>query len=72
MDDLPAQPVVSVSSPKLSLELVQVLACPLDHSDLGYDEVNNRLTCTKCQTIFPIVNGIPNMLVQENSVSEPK
>jgi hypothetical protein len=48
---------------KIPPELLQVLACPLTKEPLKYDEVNNELISEKAGLAFPIVDGIPVMLV---------
>ncbi len=49
---------------KLPPELLQVLACPLTKTPLEYDELNNELISEKAGLAFPIVDGIPVMLVE--------
>lgn len=39
-----------------------VLVCPHDHASLDYNESESTLACSKCHRIFPIVDGVPNML----------
>jgi uncharacterized protein YbaR (Trm112 family) len=46
----------------LSAELLAVLVCPLDHGELVHSPGNQTLACKKCAHVFPIENGIPNML----------
>ncbi len=46
----------------LSPELLSVLVCPHDHGSLSYSEKEKKLSCKKCARIFPIENGVPNML----------
>lgn len=49
---------------------MEVLCCPLCRGDLtlvarqqnGEEIVAGELTCTKCQTVYPIEDGIPNLL----------
>jgi len=40
--------------------LTEHLVCPVDHHDLRLEE--NRLVCTECGRVYPIEDGIPNML----------
>jgi len=42
-------------------KLLEILACPLCKSDL--DLKSEKLICTKCGQEYPIVDGIPVMLV---------
>jgi len=44
-------------------ELLALLVCPVDHADLELKE--STLICTRCARVYPIVDGIPNMVVDE-------
>lgn len=44
-------------------ELLSLLVCPVDHEELELKE--STLVCTKCARVYPIVDGIPNMVVDE-------
>lgn len=54
-------------------KLTEVLACPLCKGDLelevteeqGEEIVDGSLTCPACQQVYPISEGIPNMLPPE-------
>ncbi|MCI4331188.1 MAG: methytransferase partner Trm112 [Thermoplasmata archaeon] len=51
-------------------DLMEVLCCPLCRGDLvlaakdlqGEEILSGELTCSKCQTVYPIQDGIPNLL----------
>jgi len=51
-------------------DLMDILCCPLDKHDLDLDaEAENddevlegRLVCTECEEVYPIEDGIPNLL----------
>jgi len=51
-------------------DLVEILRCPVDKSELELevdtredDEViAGRLVCTECGEVYPIEDGIPNLL----------
>jgi uncharacterized protein YbaR (Trm112 family) len=43
--------------------LLALLVCPIDHGELIL--VGTTLRCAACGRSFPIENGIPNMLVEE-------
>lgn len=52
-------------------DLVDILACPLDKSELRLDVTEEQedgevlvgtLTCTRCDEAYPIADGIPNLL----------
>ncbi|MCC6673958.1 MAG: Trm112 family protein [Thermomicrobiales bacterium] len=44
-------------------ELLAMLVCPIDHGQLELKD--STLVCTTCGRVFPIVEGIPNMVVEE-------
>jgi uncharacterized protein YbaR (Trm112 family) len=46
-------------------ELRELLVCPVDHGDLVDDEEAERLVCRVCGRRYPVVDGIPVMLVEE-------
>ena len=47
-------------------ELLQMLVCPKSRSGpLKYDAATDRLICEECRIAFPVVDGIPNMLLEE-------
>ncbi len=45
--------------------LLNILVCPLTKSNLIYDKKNNELISKQAKLAFPIINGIPIMLVKE-------
>lgn len=60
---------------QISSQLMQLLACPAPHHaplKLGNtDSGEQTLTCTECGRIFPVVNGIPVLLLDEATEAEP-
>jgi uncharacterized protein YbaR (Trm112 family) len=44
-------------------ELLALLVCPVDHGELELKD--STLVCTECARVYPIVDGIPNMVVDE-------
>ncbi len=44
-------------------DLLALLVCPVDHGELELQD--SVLVCTKCARRYPIVDGIPNMVVDE-------
>jgi len=44
--------------------LAEALVCPLDHSDLAI--AGNSLICMKCGQVYEIIDGVPNMLVEDD------
>ncbi len=49
--------------PVIDSDLLALLVCPVDHGEL--DLRDSQLICTKCTRTYPIVDGIPNMVVDE-------
>ena len=43
-------------------ELLELLVCPVDHAEL--EIAGDALRCTQCGRLFPVQDGIPNMLVE--------
>ena len=48
----------------VSPELLELLVCPVDKQDLRLEGSN--LICTACGRTYPIEDGIPNMLVEDD------
>ncbi len=47
-------------------ELFAQLRCPDEHhAELAYDAAAQTLTCTECQRVFPIEDGVPVLLLEE-------
>ncbi|KYH26813.1 Trm112p-like protein [Halalkalicoccus paucihalophilus] len=50
--------------------LMEIVCCPIDKADLeldveerdGEEIVSGTLTCTECGEVYPIEDGIPNLL----------
>ena len=55
----------------LSKELLDILCCPRCHADLVYDDGKQTLTCTQCKHVFEIKDGIPIMIIEEDSPRTP-
>jgi uncharacterized protein len=51
-------------------ELLEILCCPVCHGDLaltvkrqeGREIIDGTLGCSKCKEIYPIEDGIPDLL----------
>lgn len=50
----------------LSAVLWEVLACPIDQSPVEPDEASGCIRCTSCGREYPITDGIPVMLPNED------
>ncbi len=48
----------------LSTDLLEILVCPVDKADLRLEADN--LVCTSCGRTYPIEDGIPNMLADDD------
>lgn len=46
-------------------ELLEILACPKCKSPIELDEEKNILICQLCRVYYPIIDGIPVMLIEE-------
>ena len=51
--------------PAISPELLEILVCPVDKEELRLED--QRLVCTVCGRVYPIEDGIPNMLVEDDA-----
>jgi uncharacterized protein YbaR (Trm112 family) len=49
-------------------QLLGILACPdTHHAPLRFDAKAETLTCTECGRVFPIVDGLPDLLLDDAS-----
>jgi len=48
----------------ISQELLEILACPKCHAKLELKDLNH-LRCPQDKVLYPIVDGIPVLLVEE-------
>ena len=48
----------------ISESLLALLVCPIDKGRLDLD--SSSLVCTVCGRAYPVEDGIPNMLVEDN------
>jgi len=51
----------------LNAELRALLVCPVDHQPLRDDDA--ALICTACARRYPIIEGIPMMVVEDTEPS---
>ncbi len=49
----------------ISPDLLEILVCPVDKADLRLE--GQRLICTACGRVYPIEDGIPIMLVEDDA-----
>ncbi|MBW1972657.1 MAG: Trm112 family protein [Deltaproteobacteria bacterium] len=46
-------------------ELLEILACPKCKGDLVLTEKEDGFICYKCKLVYPIIDDIPVMLIDE-------
>jgi len=44
---------------------LKILVCPACHGELNEDEAASKLRCTRCGLAYPVLDGIPIMLIEE-------
>ncbi|HEX9828936.1 MAG TPA: Trm112 family protein [Bacteroidota bacterium] len=49
----------------LKQELLDLLCCPKCKGDLAYAPEKETLTCKQCGAVYPVRDGIPIMLPEE-------
>ena len=49
----------------LEKELKEILVCPKCKGDLDFREPQDQIVCAACRLVYPIVDDIPVMLVEE-------
>ncbi len=49
----------------ISTDLLAVLVCPVDKAELRLEA--DELVCMSCGRRYPIVDGVPNMLVDDQN-----
>ena len=54
----------------ISQELLEILACPKCHTRIQFTEPD-RLYCANCKVRYPVIDGIPVMLIEE-AIPEPE
>jgi hypothetical protein len=52
----------------ISQELLEILACPKCHTKVQLRD--DKLRCPSCKVLYPIVDGIPVMLIEEGKPEE--
>jgi uncharacterized protein YbaR (Trm112 family) len=51
-------------------ELLKILVCPLCKASLNLTESGQGLKCTQCRRVYPILDDIPVMLINEAKVED--
>jgi len=70
---------VAVPRSGMDEDLMDILCCPLDKHELeltveereGEEIVAGELTCTECGEVYPIEDGIPNLLPPDMRENAP-
>lgn len=55
----------------LDPRLLEILCCPACHGALRTLEADAGVSCQDCRRVYPMVDGILNMLVEEAKVPAP-
>ncbi|MBM5782889.1 MAG: Trm112 family protein [Pelagibacterales bacterium] len=50
---------------EINKNLLEILACPLCKGNLEYNKKENELICFESKLAFKVVDGIPQMLIDE-------
>ncbi len=48
----------------INKKLLEILVCPVTKGKLEYDRENQQLISRAAKLVYPIVDGIPHMLVE--------
>lgn len=56
----------------IGTSFLELLACPACDDRPPLRQEGDRLVCTKCGRRYPVVDGIPHLLVEEAEPSEPE
>lgn len=46
-------------------EILDILACPKCKDEIIYDKKRDVIICKKCRLIYPIINDMPDMIIQD-------
>ncbi|MBN2434909.1 MAG: Trm112 family protein [Spirochaetes bacterium] len=46
-------------------KLLNILACPACKGDVEYDAKAQSIRCLECALVYPVVDGIPVMLIDK-------
>ena len=49
----------------LSMQLLDILVCPVCHGRLDYQPSQNRLVCPACNVCYPVTDDVPVLLTDE-------
>ena len=49
----------------LDKDLIKILVCPITKSKLIYDKTNEELISKEAGLVFPIINGVPILTIDD-------
>jgi hypothetical protein len=49
----------------ISRELIEIVACPKCKGTVKLKDDESGFVCAACKLLYPVVDGIPNFLVEE-------
>lgn len=52
-------------------KLLEMLVCPACRAKLAEDEPGSKLRCTGCSREYAVIEGIPNMLLEQDTEAAP-
>jgi uncharacterized protein YbaR (Trm112 family) len=55
----------NIEKTSLDKDLIKILVCPITKSKLIYDETNDELISKEAGLVFPIINGVPILIIDE-------
>ena len=55
----------NIEKGSLDKDLIKMLVCPITKSNLIYDKENNELISKEAGLVFPIINGVPILILDE-------
>ena len=55
----------NIEKTSLDKDLIKILVCPITKSKLIYDEKNDELISKEAGLVFPIINGVPILIIDE-------
>ena len=59
-----------IQSSMLPQDLLAILVCPACKQPLAYNQQAETLKCPACRRVYPIVDDIPVLLVDEARIEE--
>ena len=69
--DLRLKPIYDKLKPMaVSQELLEILACPACKAKVELKPDGNALKCVECKRVYPILDDIPVMLIDEATIED--